>query len=160
LVGRGKRFLSDLGEAFTMARILAALLLVSTITVSASADTVIVTREGCAALQRYVPSADVEYRPGHDVVNGKSVAPADLDGGVPPIKLPEEIEVVISVELQQRLGIPVDSTLYKPETFLGSVVVKPDGRAYYNGQPLQNDAAYELAQLCQKQGATPRSNAH
>jgi hypothetical protein len=142
-----------------MARIPVVLLLVSAFAASASADTVIVTREGCAALQRYVPSPDVEYRPGRDVVNGKPVAPADLDGGAPPIKLPDEIEVVISVELQQRLGIPVDSTLYKPETFLGSVTVKPDGRAYFNGQPLQNDAAYELAQLCQKQGAAPRSNA-
>jgi hypothetical protein len=141
-----------------MARILFALLMIGAFAAPASADTVIVTREGCAALQRHVPSADVEYKPGRDVVNGKPVAPADLDGGMPPLKLPETIDVVISVELQKRLGIPVDSTLYKPETFVGNVSVQPDGRAYFNGQPLQSDAAYELAQLCQRQGQAPRSN--
>lgn len=141
-----------------MARILFALLPLCVVaTPAAFADTVTVTRDGCAALQRYVPSADVEYKPGTDVVDGKPVAAADLDGGVAPLKLPDTIDIVISVELQNRLGIPVDPTLYKPETFLGDVTVKPDGRAYFNGQPLQNDAAYELAQLCQKQGATPRS---
>jgi hypothetical protein len=139
-----------------MARILA-LLMLCAVAVPALADTVIVTREGCAALQRYVPSADVEYKPGRDMVNGKPVAPADLDGGVPPLKLPDKIEVIISVELQKRLGIPVDSTLYKPETFVGTVSVAPDGRASFNGQPLQSDAAYELAQLCQRQGMTTQS---
>lgn len=138
-----------------MARILFALLAFCVVVYStAFADTVIVTREGCAALQRYVPSADVEYKPGQDVVNGKPVAPADLDGGVPPLKVPDTIDIVISVELQKRLGIPVDSTLYKPEAFIGTVSVAPDGRATFNGQPLQNDAAYELARLCQKQGAS------
>lgn len=139
-----------------MARILALLMLCAA-AAPALADTVIVTREGCAALQRYVPSADVEYKPGRDVVNGKPVAPADLDGGVPPLKLPDKIEVIISVELQKRLGIPVDSTLYKPETFVGTVSVAPDGRASFNGQPLQSDAAYQLAQLCQQRGMTPQS---
>jgi hypothetical protein len=139
-----------------MARILA-LLMLCAVAVPALADTVIVTREGCAALQRYVPSADVEYKPGRDMVNGKPVAHADLDGGVPPLKLPDKIEVIISVELQKRLGIPVDSTLYKPETFVGTVSVAPDGRASFNGQPLQSDAAYELAQLCQRRGMTPQS---
>lgn len=137
-----------------MARILA-LLMLCAVAVPALADTVIVTREGCAALQRYVPSADIEYKPGRDMVNGKPVAPADLDGGVPPLKLPDKIEVIISVELQKRLGIPVDSTLYKPETFVGTVSVAPDGRASFNGQPLQSDAAYELAQLCQQRRMTP-----
>jgi hypothetical protein len=141
-----------------MARILFALLSLCAVAAPAAfADTVIVTREACAALQRYVPSADVEYKPRTDVIDGKPVAPADLDGGVAPFKLPDTIDIVISVELQNRLGIPVDPALYKPETFLGDVTVKPDGRAYFNEQPLQNDAAYELAQLCQKQGATPRS---
>jgi len=139
-----------------MARILA-LLMLCAVAVPALADTVVVTREGCAALQRYVPSSDVEYKPGRDVVNGKPVAPADLDGGVPPLKLPDKIEVIISVELQKRLGIPIDSTLYKPETFVGTVSVAPDGRASFNGQPLQSDAAYELAQLCQQRGMTPQS---
>jgi hypothetical protein len=119
---------------------------------SGRAQTVTVTREGCAALQQYVPTPDVEYKPGTDVVNGERVVPADLDG-VPPLTISGDIHVVISVELQKRLGIPANPNDYKPEAFLGDVRVTPDGRAYFNGQPLQNDAAYELAQACQKQGA-------
>lgn len=140
-----------------MARILLALS-VCLVAASATADTVIVTREGCAALQRYVPSADVEYRPGTDVVNGKPVPPADLDGGAPPVAMPDEIVISITALLQQKFGIPTDSTLYKPEAYIGTVTVQPDGRAYFNGKPLQNDAAYELALLCQKQGAVPKSS--
>lgn len=118
---------------------------------TARAQTVTITREGCAALTQYTPSPDVEYKPGADVVNGERVAPADLDD-VPPLTIAGDIHVVISVELQKRLGIPADPNSYKPEAFLGDVRVTPDGRAYFNGQPLQNDAAYELAQSCQKQG--------
>jgi len=140
-----------------MARIPFILLTFCALVTSAAADTVTVTREGCAALQRYVPSADVEYKPGKDVVNGKPVPPADLDGGAPPIAMPDEIVISITALLQQKFGIPADSTLYKPEAYIGTVTVQPDGRAYFNGKPLQNDAAYELALLCQKQGVVPKS---
>lgn len=141
-----------------MARILVVLSSLCLVVASAFADTVIVTREGCAALQRYVPSADVEYKPGTDVVNGKPVPPADLDGGAPLLAMPDEIVISITALLQQKFGIPADSTLYKPEAYIGTVTVQPDGRAYFNGKPLQNDAAYELALLCQKQGAAPKSS--
>lgn len=118
------------------------------------ADTVTITREGCAVLQRYVPAPDVNYTPGVDV-NGNAVAPADLDGGTPPLEMPSEITIAITSLLQSRFGIPTDPNSYKPEAYIGSVTVKPDGRAYFNGQPLQDDAAFELAQLCQKQGNVP-----
>lgn len=118
------------------------------------ADTVTISREGCAALQRYVPAPDVNYKPGVDV-NGNAVAPADLDGGTPPLEMPSDITISITSLLQQKFGIPVDPNSYKPEAYIGTVTVNADGRAYFNGQPLQDDAAYELAQLCQKQGNTP-----
>ncbi|MGE5540095.1 MAG: hypothetical protein ACM30I_15865 [Gemmatimonas sp.] len=139
-----------------MARIRSCLIaaFVALATGSARAQTVVVTREGCAALQRYVPSPEVEYKPGTDIVNGEPVVPADVDG-VPPLNISGDVHVTISVELQRRLGIPVDANSYKPEAFLGDVRVTPDGRAYFNGQPLQNDAAYELGLLCQKQGIAP-----
>jgi hypothetical protein len=118
------------------------------------ADTVTISRDGCAALQSYVPAPDVNYTPGVDV-NGNKVAPADLDGGMPPLEMPSEITISITSLLQSKFGIPADPNSYKPEAYIGTVTVKPDGRAYFNGQPLQNDAAFELAQLCQKQGTAP-----
>lgn len=118
------------------------------------ADTVTITRDSCAALERYQAQADVEYKPGVDV-NGNTVAPADLNGGVPPITMPSEIVISITALLQSKFGIPTDPNAYKPEAYIGTVTVKPDGRAYFNGQPLQDDAAFELAQLCQKQGNAP-----
>ncbi len=124
------------------------------VTQAAFADTVTITRDGCAALERYQASADVEYKPGVDV-DGNAVAPADLNGGVPPIEMPSEIVISITSLLQSKFGIPADPNSYKPEAYIGTVTVKPDGRAYFNGQPLQDDAAYELAQLCQKQGNVP-----
>jgi hypothetical protein len=134
--------------------IVAAVAVAYATTGAARAQTVTVTREGCAALQRYVPSPDVDYKPGADIVNGERVVPADLDG-VPPLDIAGDVHVIISVELQKRLGIPADPNSYKPEAFLGDVRVTPDGRAYFNGQPLQNDAAYEFGLLCQKQGTAP-----
>jgi hypothetical protein len=128
-------------------------LLSSVMATTSFADTVTITREGCAALQRYVPAPDVNYTPGVDV-NGDKVAPADLDGA-PPLEMPSDITIAITSLLQSRFGIPTDPNSYKPEAYIGSVTVKPDGRAYFNGQPLQDDAAFELAQLCQKQGTAP-----
>jgi hypothetical protein len=121
--------------------------------VPAFAQTITITREGCAALQQYVPAPDVDYRPGVDV-DGNAVAPADLNGS-PQIKIPDEIAIAITVLLQRKLGIPANPADYKPEAYIGTVVVKPDGRVYFNNQPLQDDAAFELAQLCQKQGGAP-----
>jgi hypothetical protein len=118
------------------------------------ADTVTISRDSCTALQRYVPAPGVNYTPGVDV-NGNKVAPADLDGGMPPLEMPSDITIAITSLLQQKFSIPTDPNSYKPEAYIGSVTVKPDGRAYFNGQPLQDDAAFELAQLCQKQGTAP-----
>jgi len=138
-----------------MTRVIFILIALGPITASAAfADTVTITRDGCAALQRYVPAPDVDYKPGVDV-DGNAVAPADLGGGVPPIEMPSEIVISITALLQSKFGIPADPNSYKPEAYIGTVTVKPDGRAYFNGQPLQDDAAFELAQLCQKQGNVP-----
>lgn len=121
----------------------------------AGAQTVTITPQTCAQLTHHTPRADVEYRPGEDVVNGKKVVPADLSG-TPPIKVPENFDIAITVEVAHALGIPAfpdpahpERDLYKPEANIGTVSYV-DGRAYFNGQPIQNDAEAELSQLCQK----------
>jgi hypothetical protein len=119
------------------------------------ADTVVIISRGdCARLVAHQPAADVTYKQGVDV-HGRPVAPADLPG-TPQIAIPDEIAIDITVEIQKRFGIPADSTFFKPEARVGTVVVKPDGSATFNGQPLTSPEAQALAALCQKQGQTGR----
>lgn len=120
---------------------------------AAHADTVVViNRADCARLLPHKPADDVTYKPGVDV-QGRAVAPADLPGSAPALAIPDEIAIDITVELQKRFGLPADSTLYKPEARIGTVVVKPDGSATFNGQPLTSPEAQALAAACQRQGA-------
>lgn len=150
-----KSFLRRFREASGMARIslIAIALGALALPLPSFAQTITITREGCAALQQYVPAPDVDYKPGVDV-DGNAVAPADL-GGTPSIKIPDEIVIPITVLLQQKLGIPANPADYKPEAYIGTVVVKADGRVYFNNRPLQDDAATALARQCQKLGAVP-----
>jgi hypothetical protein len=119
-------------------------------TVPAPAATVIITKADCAALVRHVADPGVAYEPGVDV-NGRPVVPADL-GDTPEIKLPEEIAIAITVDIDKRFDIPPASDLYRPEAYVGTVIVKSDGRAYFNGQPLTSEESHALAAACQKQG--------
>lgn len=111
------------------------------------------TREDCQRLTRYVPDPGVAYQPGVDV-NGRAVTPADLGGApaiqMPAIQIPETIQITIDVDLQDRLGFPANDKNFEADALLGVVTLGPDGRAYFNGQPLQDEAQYELAQRCQE----------
>lgn len=115
---------------------------------------VVLKRSDCTRLQVHQPAPDVNYQPGVDV-RGRPVVPADLASPA-PIAMPEEITIAISVELQSRFGIPATSSLYKPEAGIGTVVVKPDGSATFNGQPLTSQEQSALAYLCQRQGPLGR----
>jgi len=113
------------------------------------AQTVVVAAHDCTALAQYVPDPSVDYKPGVDV-EGRKVAPADLGGGT-PVELPKEFQIPITVDLQKRLGIPADPNQYQTDKFQVGTVTYKDGRAYFNGQPLQNDETARLSELCQKQ---------
>ena len=120
------------------------------LTVPAGAATVIITETDCAALVRHVAEPGVAYEPGIDV-NGRPVVAADL-GDTPEIKLPEEIAIAITVDIDKRFNIPRTPDLFRPEATIGTVIVKKDGRAYFNGQPLTSEESHALAAACQKQG--------
>lgn len=115
--------------------------------------TVTITKADCSRLTRHVPSNDTTYRAGVDV-HGKPVVPADL-GGTPEIKLPEDITIAITVDIQERFGIPADSTLFEPEAYIGYVTVKKDGASFFNGKPLTSAEQRALAHLCQRQAKKP-----
>ncbi len=124
-------------------------LLAATPHAAAHPRTVTITKADCSRLARHVPSADTAYRPGVDV-RGKPVVPADLGGGA-QIKLPEDITIAITVDIQERFGIPANSTLFEPEAYIGNVTVKKDGATFFNGQPLGGEEQRALAHLCQRQ---------
>jgi hypothetical protein len=123
--------------------ILAALLFMCTAGVAA-AETLTISVSECRKLVRHQPAADVAYRPGVDV-RGRRVVPADLGGGT-IVAAPEEIEIPITVELDKTIGA-APSGLYKPEASIGMVTYK-NGRAWYNGQPLQTEANAEIIAAC------------
>jgi hypothetical protein len=113
----------------------------------AHAQTITATRETCADLVEHVPSADVAYQPGIDVA-GQPVAPADLPGS-PTIQVPEEFSIPITVDLGRRLGIPSNPNNFRAKADIGVVSYK-DGKAFFNGQPLQDPDAAALADACRK----------
>lgn len=112
------------------------------------AQTVTVTAADCAQFVRHIPAPDVAYKPGVDV-GGRPVAPADLGGGV-QLALPEAFSIPISVDLQQRLGIPADPTQFQTRDFTVGVVTWRDGQGFFNGQPLQTEESARLSALCQE----------
>jgi len=127
----------------------ACFILAISIIYSAAAQTVTVTAATCAQLAVHTPDSDVAYKPGVDV-NGNAVVPATLGGGV-QIRTPTEFNIPITVDLHEKLGVPPDPALYQTQNFTVGTVTVRDGRAYFNGQPLQDDEAHRLSQLCQQQ---------
>ena len=127
-------------------RIAIIVFLVLALPAAASSETLTISKAECRKLVRHQPSADVAYRPGVDV-RGRRVAPADLGGGT-NIAIPQEIEIPITVELDKTIGAAA-SGLYKPEATIGKVVYK-NGRAWFNGQPLETGANAEVVAECRK----------
>ncbi len=114
------------------------------------AQEVTISSGGCARLVEHFPDADVNLIPNADV-RGRPVTPADLPRS-PQIQVPDAFSILISVDLAERLGIPPGGDAdYTARAFIGQVDVAPDGRAFFNGQPLQDEAARQLSILCQRQ---------
>ena len=118
------------------------------------AETLIISRSDCARMTVHQPAADATYKPGVDA-QGRAVAPADLPGTA-QITVPSEIILDVTVDIQKRYGIPNDAVMVKSDARIGTVVVKPDGSAFFNGQPLSSPEQQALSALCQTQGASAR----
>ena len=107
-----------------------------------------ISRAECLELLRHTARGDVAYQPGVDV-RGQPVVPADLDDR-PPLRLPESYRIQIEVDTAERFGLPSRSERFDADIAVGEVEITLDGRAYFNGQPLQSDEAFELSQRCQE----------
>ncbi len=115
---------------------------------------VAISQKDCRRLVHHVATDDVTYQPGVDV-RGKAVAPADLNAndpdGVPELIMPRTVLIPIEVDLFDRFGIPQDGTSFEADALIGEVTVDiVTGEAYFNGQPLQNEAEAELAARCRE----------
>ena len=113
----------------------------------ASAQTVSITYEECQRFTRHVPDDDVTYKPGVDA-QGRSVAPADLNGGF-KIDPPTEFSIPVTIDLQKRFGLPMDPNLFQTEAQIGNIVYR-DGRAWFNGQPLPLENRSEIIRVCKE----------
>lgn len=110
-----------------------------------AAGAVTVKRSDCVRIVRHAPAPDVAYQPGVDV-NGNPVAPADIDGAIKVEPL-SEIGIPITVDLQERFGIPGNPALYEGEAHVGTVTFD-DESAFFNGQRLATDSDADLVAAC------------
>lgn len=121
--------------------------------VPAVAGTLVVTVADCARASRHVPDAGVAYTPGVDAY-GRPVAPADL-GGAPPLRVnADRLSIPITVDLGRRMGFRPGAAAYTSEAFVGMVEYR-DGRFWFDGQPLQDEAEAELRARCRAQAPRP-----
>ena len=156
---RGEAALADASDTVWITRLLAviadnsdmraaatALLLLVT-PFAAAAETVAVSPASCRLVVAHEAAPDVAYRPGADV-RGRPVVPADLPGS-PPIQAPESFTIPITVELDDRLGIPpAGDAAFTAEAQIGTVQVNADGTMTFNGQPLLDEEARRLRAAC------------
>lgn len=105
-----------------------------------------ISRADCRQLVEHVPNPDVAYKPGVDVY-GRPVPTAEYKGNV-NVQLPEAIVIDLDFDLAASIGIPVQPGA-QPEIRLGKIVVRGN-RAWYNNQPLFDEAQAVLAAKCGK----------
>ena len=122
---------------------------------SAAGDhTIRITRHDCDQLVDYVQGPDVAYQPGVDV-DGRPVAPADLDGGW-QVRLPQVISIDITRDRLESSGLSPLSPLFQAEAFIGVVDIDlANGRVRFNGADLSDPETQALAAFCREAGQRP-----
>ncbi|TCS64145.1 hypothetical protein [Varunaivibrio sulfuroxidans] len=111
-----------------------------------AATKVSVSKEACAQLPSVVPADGGAYTPGVDV-NGKPVAPADLNGATSPFAVPQNIVIDFGVDIAKRYGL--DALGYSATSKLWTVGVK-DGKLYVDDKPLKDEDAEAIAKACRR----------
>lgn len=111
--------------------------------------------DACRYAVEHVPAADTDYKADVDV-NGNPVVPADL-APRSQLKFPSTIPIPITSKVGRLLSASAPTTStpettpanpgYRADALIGMVSLS-DGRLYFNGQPIGDDADAELAALC------------
>ena len=103
------------------------------------------TRGDCKRLVAHQPGPDVAYRPGIDV-RGQAVVPAEI-GGNTPLELSDDLLIPLELDLLDRLG--AERRAIEARVVIGTIELRA-GRAYFNGRPLEDATAAELAEKCRE----------
>ncbi|OEJ68024.1 hypothetical protein BEN30_07085 [Magnetovibrio blakemorei] len=105
-----------------------------------------VSLDDCKRLVKYVPSADVAYKPGVDV-HGKAVKPAD-DKPLGAIEVPQEIIIDFGIDLAGRYGFGAAGLF---DATAGIATIKYDvgtGALMVNGKPLLDTDSQAIEAAC------------
>ncbi len=103
-------------------------------------------RADCNRLVAHRSMPDVAYQAGVDV-RGRAVAPASPEGVNRPL-LSDDLLIPLELRLFDRLGGGTD--VAEARVIIGTVELRA-GRAYFNGQPLDDPTAAELAEKCRSE---------
>lgn len=97
-------------------------------------------RSLCHQLTPNVPEGveGAEYQGGRDV-DGKPVAPADLNQEIKAIEYP--LEIPVEIDTLKLLGV-VNEEVVDLDTIPAVLLVHEDGRVEYNGQDISDRASY------------------
>ncbi len=132
---------------------IAALAIVAATASRAAERMIAIARSDCELAVRYVSPAGVDYRPGVDV-NGRPVAPADLDDQ--RLQLPESIPVIITEDMRKRFRVSHHSPLFDADAVVGIVELRlSDRRLTFNGVELSDPEANALAAMCRDATKSP-----
>ena len=110
---------------------------------------IVASQDLCGAYKQ-TEAQDAAYKPGVDV-NGNAVAPADLPS-TSAVKIPDIVEVPLTIDLAQRLNISV--TGMEMKSTLGVMKVYKDGRVTYDDKDITTDAK----SYCANGGTKPPIN--
>jgi hypothetical protein len=133
---------------------IAALAIIAVATSRAAERTIAVARSNCELAVRYVAPAGVDYQPGVDV-NGRPVAPADLDDDH-RLQLPESIPVLVTDDMRRRFRVFHHSPLFDTDAAVGVVELRlSDRRLTFNGVELSDPEANALAAMCRDAMKSP-----
>lgn len=106
-----------------------------------------ITRADCVVLVAPGTQQGTAYRPGLDV-RGQAVVPADLAGGG-ALEVPSDITVTLEVDLVERFGGPQSLEDLRANAPIGVLELR-DGRAHFNGQPLDPETEANLRARCRE----------
>ena len=102
----------------------------------------------CHVGESHVPDADVTYRPGRDVVAGRAVVPADIEGSEVAAGVPQNFAIEIDAGPDPESGTPA---AYLPRAKIGRVQVRDlEGGASlsFNEKPLYRSPSGAAAPDC------------
>ena len=100
----------------------------------------VVLEHGCEALANITAGKGAAYEPGVDV-NGKPVAPADVEEPMEPLAYPVAVPVNIDLIEWLNIDVPELRDAGELETTIAYLSVFEDGRIEYNGRDISDRTA-------------------